>query len=38
MICSRCGAEIESFPCPECGFPETLKWKKLKMIVKLLGL
>ena len=24
MICPRCGQEIDSFPCPNCGFPETL--------------
>lgn len=24
MICPRCGKEIDAFPCPNCGFPETL--------------
>lgn len=24
MICPRCGQTIDSFPCPNCGFPETL--------------
>ncbi len=24
MICPRCGEQIDSFPCPNCGFPETL--------------
>ena len=30
MICPRCGAEIDGYPCPECGFPETLKMMKMK--------
>lgn len=24
MICPRCGTETESWPCPECGFPEII--------------
>ena len=35
MICPRCGAEIDSFPCPECGFPETLKRKTRRSLVLL---
>ena len=27
MICPRCGQTIDSFPCPNCGFPETLDTK-----------
>lgn len=30
MICPRCGSEIDSFPCQECGFPEILKRRILK--------
>lgn len=22
MTCPRCGTETDSWPCPECGFPE----------------
>jgi hypothetical protein len=25
MVCPRCGALIDSLPCPECGFPENMK-------------
>ena len=28
MICPRCGQQIDSFPCPNCGFPETLYIKQ----------
>ena len=28
MICPRCGQQIDSFPCPNCGFPETLDKKE----------
>ncbi len=24
MTCPRCGAQIDGFPCPQCGFPVTL--------------
>ena len=30
MICPRCGQQIDSFPCPNCGFPETLKISVIK--------
>lgn len=25
MVCPRCGTVTDSWPCPNCGFPETLK-------------
>ena len=24
MTCPRCGAQIDNFPCFQCGFPETM--------------
>ena len=39
MICPRCGAETDDWPCPECGFPESmeiswvrrLKWRRIRL-------
>ena len=31
MICPKCGQQIDSFPCPNCGFPETLKINKTEL-------
>lgn len=30
MICPRCGAETDDWPCPECGFPESMKIRWIK--------
>lgn len=36
MTCPRCGAEIDGYPCSECGFPTTLRFKKWSLALALI--
>lgn len=32
MKCPRCGTETDSWPCPNCGFPEVMKAEQMKKL------
>ena len=35
MKCPKCGTETDSWPCPNCGFPEVMRKRIFKKIEKM---